>query len=393
MLQDLAPASFRGAAFLCPKDTAQEGRNVIEHKYPDSNRRYAEDNGYCPPEFTLTCVLHGNDVLSKFKSLRAALNRPGPGTLRHPWYGSQLCAVKGPWKVTREDTDLGVLTLEVTFLVTGNAIFPMAMAAIPAMVSSLSAGLVSTAMAGMASAYGKPQMSAYTIERAARWATETANAFADLAAAPDVALGIDHLSDDPDLYVVDGTALAGQLTLLARGAFEDDTYSGEEIVRALRRVNGVLEGVRAEGLATPTTTLDYLTRRHLALTYSTYCRIVTLSSMAEAMAGTTYISADAVQASETLLLDIYADLDMDQVDATTAQALAEVVAAAMDVLRQQEMQLPRISEQALFAPLPASVLAYMLYESEERTDTIVALNMTSNPILIERAANVLLGAA
>ena len=155
-LVDLQPASFRGAAFLCPKDHVKEGRNTIDHKYPNSSYRYAEDNGYTPPEFDMTCVLHGPNLLSDFSRLRSALNTPGPGTLRHPWYGAQYCAVKGPWKVCRDDRDSGVLELEVTFLVTGPPAFPGLVSGIAATISTLSASAVTASFAAFTAEFKMP---------------------------------------------------------------------------------------------------------------------------------------------------------------------------------------------------------------------------------------------
>ena len=156
-LVDLQPASFRGAAFLCPHDHVKEGRNTIDHKYPNSSYRYAEDNGYTPPEFDMTCVLHGPNLLADFSRLRAALNTPGPGTLRHPWYGAQFCAVKGPWKVSREDRDSGVLELDVTFLVTGPPAFPGLVSNIAATISTLSASAVAASFAAFTAQFNLPR--------------------------------------------------------------------------------------------------------------------------------------------------------------------------------------------------------------------------------------------
>lgn len=138
-LADLAPASFRGAPFLVPRDHVEEGRNTINHLYPGSQNRYAEDNGATPPEFHLTCFLHGLDLMARWARLRAALNQPGPGTLMHPWYGAQFCAVKGPYKVVRDDKDSGVLELQICFLVTGPPVYPSLVTGIAASISTLSA--------------------------------------------------------------------------------------------------------------------------------------------------------------------------------------------------------------------------------------------------------------
>jgi hypothetical protein len=77
-------AEFRGVRFYVPKDTVEQGRNIIHHNYPDSNLRYDEDNGGHAPTFKVTAWLFGVGLPSQVKALHAALNKPGPGTRLSP---------------------------------------------------------------------------------------------------------------------------------------------------------------------------------------------------------------------------------------------------------------------------------------------------------------------
>lgn len=388
-LANLQPASFRGARFLCPKDNAQEGRNSIEHKYPDSNRRYVEDNGYCPPEFSLTAVLHGPNVLGQFKSLQGALNRKGPGTLRHPYYGSQLCAVKGPWKVTREDTDAGVLTLDITFLVTSNAIFPAILAAIPAVVSSLAGSFISKALGSFASAFGNPLLSPVTMGVLASGLRAVVSRFDSLSAAPDVANAGRRLETSAERYLSNGSELAAEMETLWRGPFEDYSYDGLEIASAMSAVDSELEDIQAAAHEINPTTSDLILRQSTMLTMAAHGRLVTLAAMADALSSGTHTTAESVHQAQATLLETYGAIDLDLVDNDLGESIKDVVGAAMQVLRDKELQLPRVDDQKLAAPMPASVLAYLLYGSDDRLITIADLNPTQNPILLEYEANVL----
>lgn len=157
-LADLMPASFRGARFLCPRDHVNQGRNSIRHQYPGSSRSYVEDNGSNSPEYHLTCFLHNGSgtLAADWNRLVAALNKPGPGTLRHPWLGSKFCAVKGPWKVSRDDKDSGVLEVDITFLETGAPSFPGLVTNIAASISSLSAAAVTASFAAFQAKFTLP---------------------------------------------------------------------------------------------------------------------------------------------------------------------------------------------------------------------------------------------
>lgn len=160
-LGDLRSAAFRGAPFLCPKDEVEEGPNNIRHCYPGSPVQYVESNGRYSPEFKMTCIIHGTNWLSDFSRLRSALNAVGPGTLTHPTYGRITCSVKGPWKVTRKDDDLGVFELDVTFwATTPDAIFPSLVAGIAASISTLAGGAIGAIVAGFTAGFETPSSAA-----------------------------------------------------------------------------------------------------------------------------------------------------------------------------------------------------------------------------------------
>lgn len=397
MLRDLRPASFRGARFLCPHDRAEEGRNVIDHRYPDSNIRYAEDNGYVPPEFRMTCILHGPNVLSDFAALRAALNQPGPGTLHHPWYGAQFVAAK-TWCVRREDRDSGVLEIEACFLVTGPAVFPGRTHAIAALVTGLSATFVANLFTLFQEQYGRPNLSAVTETVLSESIATVASTFLTVfGSVSDVQTAATHLSETPERYVTDGAALGPELQTMFRGPFEDlaVTYSGADITtgmaQAASQAGDIVAAAQSLPVTGPTATHDYQIRAATLYTFATFVQLACLSSMAEAMAGTIYTTAEAVAAAERQLLALHAAIPTETLPSETADQIAKIVTAAMDVLRQQEFQLPNIGDLNV-VQFPSSVLSYMLYDSDERTETLVDLNEELNPVLYDGDVNILIGA-
>lgn len=149
----LQPASFGGAAFVCPHDMDQGGVNTVHHKFPGSTSHYVEPNGVEQGEFHLKCVLHGANLLGQWSRLKAALDRPVPQTLRHPWLGPKICLARHPWKVTRDDRDIGVLEIEVTFLETGPPKYPSAVVGIAASISGLSGAAVAAAFANLSASF------------------------------------------------------------------------------------------------------------------------------------------------------------------------------------------------------------------------------------------------
>jgi len=235
-LRDLSPASFRGVAFLCPNDTTEEGRQSIEHHYPDANFRYVEDNGLIPPKFKITAILHGDNLPAKVRALRNALNTPGPGTLKHPYYGSNNCAVIGPYHVSRKDEDSGVITFEINFAVTGPAIFPGLAAMIPAVISGLAASVISDIKNLMPEAYGAGPLSDVSRTVIAQGITTVGSALqSQFAAATTVPARL--VAAAPNL-ASDATALAGFIASSAIAAVESDAsvISGENLVSGFKAV-------------------------------------------------------------------------------------------------------------------------------------------------------------
>jgi prophage DNA circulation protein len=68
--------------------------------------------------------------------------------------------------------------------------------------------------------------------------------------------------------------------------------------------------------------------------------------------------------------------------------IGAAVDAAIQVLQRHEVQLPRIDTIEVEG-LPASVLAYRLYETEARTDTLIGLNPLQDPAMLRGEVQIL----
>ena len=98
MAEDLAsrllPGSFRGVPFLV-KDilSVQFGRKVVLNEIPDSDKRTIQDLGLLNKNFTMIVSTGGvngqhPNYFADRNNLIAAMERPGPGILSHPLFGS-----------------------------------------------------------------------------------------------------------------------------------------------------------------------------------------------------------------------------------------------------------------------------------------------------------------
>ena len=144
-LSGIRTARFRGVRILIPEDQTEGGRNVIEHNYPDSNVRWLEDNGRQVDNYRVRGYIPDSEI----GALKAALDRPGPGTLNHPWLGRARVAVMGRYQIARTDKHSGYLEVDIPFGRTSGSGLPISIRAIPATVTSLASSGLASAFAQM----------------------------------------------------------------------------------------------------------------------------------------------------------------------------------------------------------------------------------------------------
>lgn len=109
----LRKASFRGVKFGVTDAEGEGGRRTVTHEFPQRDLPYVEDMGLATAKFTLQAFVVGSDYMDKRDKLKAALEKPGVGTLVHPWLGELQVAQGGPYKLreTAQDGGMAVFTL------------------------------------------------------------------------------------------------------------------------------------------------------------------------------------------------------------------------------------------------------------------------------------------
>jgi len=109
----LRTASFRGVEFGVTDAEGEGGRRTVLHEFPQRDLPYVEDMGLATAKFTLQAFVLGADYMDKRDKLKAALEKPGAGTLVHPWLGELQVAQGGPYKLheTAQDGGMAVFTL------------------------------------------------------------------------------------------------------------------------------------------------------------------------------------------------------------------------------------------------------------------------------------------
>ena len=90
---NLREASFRGVPFQYEDVGRQFGRRVKRHEYPGRDDPHHEDLGAETATINISAYVIEPDHLAKAEALEAALIKPGPGTLVHPYYGEVSCVL------------------------------------------------------------------------------------------------------------------------------------------------------------------------------------------------------------------------------------------------------------------------------------------------------------
>lgn len=119
----LHPASFRGVPFQINGADFGAGRRVQVHEYPQRDMPWVEDLGRATREISLEAFLIGADYIDQVNRLLSALETAGPGTLVHPWLGTMQVCLSAPARV-RFDSGLGVATVSLSFVESGELSFP-----------------------------------------------------------------------------------------------------------------------------------------------------------------------------------------------------------------------------------------------------------------------------
>ncbi len=394
LLADLQAASFRGASFLVPADDAEEGRQAVKHNYPDASFQYMEDNGLLPPCFKITAVLHGDGLPGKLSRLRRALNTPGPGVLKHPYYGTQFVQVDGTYQVHRDDRQSGVIERHIPSAVTGPPRLPGLVSGVAAYVSGLVGAAISTLFSAFVSSYGTPTSS--------RTASAISVAVVSLADVLDLSFGQAtsapaQMLANPDKWVRNPSKLSELLIESFNAPLADVTISNRDLVTKFASVADTASGLIEDAAAINATTPDLVLRRASIEALGVFCEASAFSAMADAMAGRTYTTADEVEFDEAYLTDLFEVTQSRGLPAEQHAEMAAIYIATSEVLRDTAVRLPRLAEVAA-NNIPASVLAYELYENNGMTDTVVEsrvqtlvdLNLEQDPILFAPVATALI---
>lgn len=365
--------SFRGARFIVPTAEAVVGRRTEVHEYPGRDLPYVEDLGRRAGEFPLEIFVDGSlstggNYIEARDALIAELNKSGPGTLVHPWYGTLTVSVTDA-RVRDSDREGGRATFTLTCIESGELTFPAAEVQWSSRTETATDAAEAAALNDFASIFnvdGLPEFHLAEIE------TELGRTLAGLERT--VGAVTSTVAAEIRAPYNMGGMILGSINRLA------DIVT--EPLRALRLYQGLF-GAGDDSPSVPTTTA---TRRQQSASIDALHALTQRGAVICACrqsAAIDYPSRDDALTIRADLLDAL-DTQMDGADDDTVyQALAELRTAVAEDLRVRGAKLPQLRSVTPGATLPALVFAYKIHGDASRDSELVSRNGIRHPGFVQ----------
>lgn len=112
---ELHDASFRGVFFECTSTDDSQSKTLAIHQAPYSDEAEIEDMGNDPRKISINAVFAGDNYLSGYYKLEAALNEKGSGELVHPIFGIMNVQVSN-YAVRHDEQNYDSCVVTIDFL-------------------------------------------------------------------------------------------------------------------------------------------------------------------------------------------------------------------------------------------------------------------------------------
>lgn len=374
-MSELRPASFRGVRFDVDSRSITVGRRIALHEYPQRDIPYGEDMGRKARRYRVDAFLIGPDYASRRDQLIAALERPGPGQLVHPDYGTLMVIVPDDAEITQTREEIGKAAFSLTFIEAGEA-------GQPSVVQDTSGALDAAADASIAAEVER-FASSFNVSGSSALQEAAAKDIGSILA--DIADGVaDAASFSPgDLVAMlpaparmamtlANTVIGGVMNLQLTGAIAADQWRrfnlsdlvGLERLQVLRRQDSDA-GSKGGRQAQNRRSLDDLVQGVAAAVIVQGAARLDLASVED---------GDRAREQITRVVDrvVYErDSGVDDLLAQRTVAVRHINATSVG--------LPRLTTVRLKQPMPALAVAYEQHGSLEQIEDLLSRNRVSHP--------------
>lgn len=390
---ELRPGAFRGVAFLIEAADATVGRRIALHEYPLRDVPYAEDLGRRARRFSINCFVLGADYMRERDALQTAVEKPGAGTLVHPYYGERRVVVTD-CRIRESTREGGMARFSITFTEAGERRQPRATLDTRSVVDARADETLAAAQSDFSNKFsvdGRPEFVADGAQNLLDDTVSTLrgiNAKVNEATAPvaNFTASLDQFGAELSTLIRTPETLAGDVVSLVGGV----VGVASDVEAAINGLKGLFDW-GADAAAVPRTTPN---RQQQADNQDALIRLVQVAGIAEAVRASarlafedsaTYASFDeAVGLRDQFVGAIDAitestDSAGNSVPDDLYSQLIDLRAAAIQDITSRAGDLQRIVSYTPAVTLPALVIAHYLYGDARRAGEIVARNGVVHP--------------
>lgn len=368
---ELQQGKFRDVPFHTDDHGLSGGRRLAVHEYPLRDDPFPEDMGRAARKLSVRAYVLGADYMGARDNLLAALEAAGPGTLVHPYLGTQRVAVES-FNLRESTREGGIAYFDIQFVQAGAAVRPDVRPDTATLVTRQADVVEATIEQVFVDKFSVADVPGWVSEQAAAKVGEAVDAI--IAAAgplPGLMEGAQDLIDLPG-------SLAGTLTG-AMARLRAALGNPEARLAGLRS----LFGYGADDTPAPATGTTPSRARVLdnAAAVGALVRQAAVVEAAREAAAMDYESFDQAQTLRDELADAIDDVTLTADDASYA-ALVDLRAAVVRDIALRGADLSRLVQVTPAATLPALVLAHQIHGDATRAEALVARNRIRHPGMV-----------
>lgn len=381
----LQPGSFRGVPFHVDGASGQGGRRVAVHEYPQQEHHYAEDLGKKAGSRRLQAFVVGPDYDLARDELMAALDTAGPGTVVHPFLGTQRIQITDyDWTISTRKG--GYCQFDINYVPAGKRNYPvdtLANAQALQTACTVAETAVADAFEAVFSVDSKPQFVSDAAESQLNTAIDAVRdlngQFASVLQPIDtIANEIDQLGSEIATLILQPRSLASSLN----GVIASVLGAASDIQTAFNGYTG-LTGTFSSVDPVPTTTASRVAQATNQDAIKSLLVTQVSIQVAQAIATTTtpfttYNQAMTIRDSLLEQLDTLAETTDDD----SYLAIVELQTQLIRRVDEVAPGLASIEQITLQASVPDLVLAHTLYGDASRADELSSRNDVTHPLFV-----------
>lgn len=377
---NLRPASFRGVPFQLEGTDMEAGRRIQVNEYPQRDKPYCVDMGRATRSLKFEAFVVGADYVDQANNLLAALEKPGSGTLVHPWFGS--LKVNATSCTVAFNKGLGLAKFSLNFVESGDLTFPSAVQATQAVGRAAASALEAQSVFSFANVFKVAGFVNNVTDQALRVYGTVLNVLSNPAFALASLTGYGSLLGNiSSLSAFFGNPLdlgwrfAGMLNLSGKATANGITGSNAVALPIVRGITRMVTDPRLAAPVKPVFTTNTSNQIHLnddAIKASARQLL-----LVQAVGLSSYLTADIYDDTLGLKNELASAIDAETLSVTDDdlyQALMAARTAMWHDLTERSRNSARLVTLTPVDVLPALVIAYDYYENAGRDLEIVARN-------------------